>query len=278
MILPDLCEILELPVMVSNTVKEYADSHTSVLDEKLREQLYKRECWDQAVKELQSRIGEDLSGFYILSELLQLACQTYKSYRAKGIGDTVFVSTMQFCTRFLEDHKKTHGNYAFEWAWWFVRELSMQEFRIGTLEYEFVDGEERRIYVHIPSDARMAPGYIQESFSEYRKFLRQYYPEWTEADWYCDSWMMSPELKKLLPEDSNILAFQGLFEMISVDYESMAALDWVYPGEKTDYADLPENTSLQRSMKKFLLGGGKVGWAEGKLRSDQSVPCDRLFI
>lgn len=267
MTLPDLCEILELPVMVSNAVKEYAGSHTSVLDEDLKERLYKRECWDQAVKELQSRIEEDTFGLYILSELLQLACETYTSYQEKGIEDKIFVSTMQFCTRFLADHKKTYGSYAFEWAWWFVRELSMQEFRIGTLEYEFVDGEERRIYVHIPSDAQMAPEYIQESFSAYREFLKQHYPEWTDADWYCDSWMMSPELKKLLPKDSNILAFQELFEIISVDYESMAALDWVYPGEKENYADLSENTSLQRNMKNFLLGGGKIGWAEGKLFS-----------
>lgn len=265
MTLPYLCEMINLPPAAAEAVKEYADSHTSVLDEKLKERLYKRECWDQAIKELQRRIGEDPFGFYILSELLQLACRTYENYREKGIEDSVFASTMQFCTRFLEEHKKTYGNYAFEWAWWFVRELSMQEFRIGTLEYEFVEGEERRIYVHIPSDAQMAPLYIQESFSAYREFLKQYYPEWTETDWYCDSWMMSPELKKLLPEDSNILAFQDLFEVISVDYESMAVLDWVYPGEKADFTALSENTSLQKNMKNFLIGGGKVGWAEGKL-------------
>ena len=70
------------------------------------------------------------------------------------------------------------------------------------------------------------------------------------------------------PKDSNILKFRQLFEIISVDFESMAVLDWVYPGEKKDFAALSDHTTLQRNMKRFLLNGGKVGWAEGKLRGE----------
>lgn len=40
-------------------------------------------------------------------------------------------------------------------------------------------------------------------------------------------------------------------------------LDWVFPGEKGELTNLSENTSLQKSMKKFLLDGHKVGWAKG---------------
>jgi hypothetical protein len=43
----------------------------------------------------------------------------------------------------------------------------------------------------------------------------------------------------------------------------MAVLDWVYPGANPHIPSLPERTSLQRKMKKFLLDGGKVGWAKG---------------
>jgi hypothetical protein len=72
-------------------------------------------------------------------------------------------------------------------------------------------------------------------------------------------------LQQLLPEDSNIIRFQNLFRLESVDYESMAVLDWVYPGAKPVIASLPEQTSLQRKMKHFLLEGGKVGWGKGIL-------------
>ena len=265
MTIPYLCELLKLPLVVSDAVRDYVDSRTSVLDEELQTRLLQRESWEQAVEELKQRIGDDPYGFYILAEMLSAACHTYEAYQRMGIEDDVFIETMKFCTRFTEEHKKKYGEYAFEWAWWFVRQLAMQEFRLGELEYEFVDGDERKIYIHIPSGARMVPECIQESFAAYKCFLEKYYPEWKDVNRYCNSWMMSPVLGQLLTEGSNVLAFQRLFEIVSVDYESMAVLDWVYPGEKADFASLSENTSLQRNMKRFLLNGGKVGWAEGRL-------------
>ena len=265
MTIPDLCKLLKLPSAVADAVTDYADFCTGALDEKLCIRLLRRESWKQAVEELQHRIGDDPYGFYILAEMLSVACHTYESYQQMGIEDDIFIATMRFCTRFIEEHRKAYGDYAFKWAWWFVRQLAMQEFRIGTLEYEFVDGEERRIYIHIPSDAQMAPECIQESFAAYKCFLQKYYPEWKGVSWYCNSWMLSPTLEQLMPEGSNVVAFQRLFETESVDYESIAVLDWVYPGEKADFASLSENTSLQRNMKRFLLNGGKVGWAEGRL-------------
>lgn len=265
MTIPYLCELLKLPPAVEDTVIKYSDSRISVMDEELRKELLNRESWEQAVEELKQRIGDDPYGFYMLAEMLSAACHTYEAYQRMGIEEDIFIATMRFCTRFIEEHKKKCGEYAFEWAWWFVRQLAMQEFRLGELEYEFVDGDERKIYIHIPSGARMAPECIQQSFGEYRDFLEKYYPEWKNVGWYCNSWMMSPTLGQLLTEGSNVLAFQRLFEIVSVDYESMAVLDWVYPGEKADFSALSENTLLQRNMKKYLLGGGKVGWAEGRL-------------
>ena len=265
MTIPYLCELLKLPPAVEDTVIKYSDSRISVMDEELRNELLNRESWEQAVEELKQRIGDDPYGFYMLAEMLSAACHTYEAYQRMGIEEDIFIATMRFCTRFIEEHKKKCGEYAFEWAWWFVRQLAMQEFRLGELEYEFVNGDERRIYIHIPSGARMAPEYIQESFAAYKCFLEKYYPEWKDVKRYCNSWMMSPTLGQLLTEGSNVLAFQRLFEIVSVDYESMAVLDWVYPGEKADFSALSENTSLQRNMKKYLLGGGKVGWAEGRL-------------
>ena len=41
------------------------------------------------------------------------------------------------------------------WGWWFPRQLSLQEFRVGCLEYEFVELEEKMISIHIPSVANL---------------------------------------------------------------------------------------------------------------------------
>ena len=267
--LDNLCKMLEMPEEVSLIVKEYRERHDSIWDGELRELLSKRDCWKALIDRMKERIGEDGFGFGILTEMLDYACEVYGEYKKAGIGDDVFVDTMKFCTRFVGEHKQAFGSYGFNQAWWFPRQLAMQEFRIGELEYEFVDATERRIDVHIPSDADLEPEQVQKSFEAFRTFMQTYYPSWQEVPWYCDSWMLSPVLEQLLPETSKILMFQKLFEVESVNYEVMEVLDWVYPGERKadmDYSVLSERTSLQRNMKRFLLDGGKVGWAKGRLR------------
>ena len=79
---------------------------------------------------------------------------------------------------------------------------------------------------------------------------------------------MSPVLKDLLPASSRILAFQDRFRILSVNSENTGAIDWVFPGHREPSDRLPEETSLQRRMKPFLLVGGKPGWAAGVLKED----------
>ena len=74
------------------------------------------------------------------------------------------------------------------------------------------------------------------------------------------------KLKKLLRKDSNILYFQDNFEIVKVEEESNAFLEWIYLRNDIDYDKLPELTSLQRNVKKYLLEGGKIGWTLGRLK------------
>lgn len=266
MTLEHLCNLLEIPTEVKAEILSYKNSQKTVITDELLCRLTERSHWDGAIHEIQEKIGDDPCGFYILSELLDCACITYKRYEKMGIDTSIFIQTMKFCTRFLLEHKKIHGCYSFTWAWWFPRQLALQEFRIGALEYEFIENQTKQISIHIPSDACITPKNIHASFLEYKSFLHTHFPEWENAPWHCESWMLSPALKQLLPQTSNILYFQSLFEVESVDYESMAVLDWVYPGEKGALKELSENTSLQRNMKQFFLDGKRVGWAKGKVR------------
>lgn len=259
----ELYDILNLPRSVILELDKYKEVHGLVLKKNIADGLRYRSTWDSALQELYTAIGDDCHGFGVLAELLEVCRDTYDSYRKKGIPEEIFIRTMGFVPRFLEAYKREQGHYAFIWAWWFPRQLAMLEFRIGELEFEFVDGKERKIFIHIPGDANLSPLKVEQTVEQYREFLRAYYPEWEDVKWYCESWMLSPVLNQLLQEDSNVLAFQRRFAIESVDYESMAVLDWVFPGEKCPIEDLSEHTSLQKKMKAFLLDGGKVGWAEG---------------
>lgn len=242
-------------------VTEQILTHHSVMTEELKALFSSPKCWEAGLTELRQRLGSDDDGLKILAEYMRLAADLHEEYRKKGIDDEIYFATMAFCSRFVKEHRKLYGKYAFTWAWWFVRQLCMMEFRVGQLEFEW--GEEKN-HIHIPADADMTPQKIDETFSLFRDFLQKFYPERLDYPMYCESWMLSPAIKDMLSEKSNLLSFQRRFEIESVE-ESMAVLDWVFPGEK-DLHRLSERTSLQRNMKKFLLGGGNVGWAKGKLK------------
>jgi hypothetical protein len=177
---------------------------------------------------------------------------------------------MEFCSRFIKRQKKYFGHYAFTWDWWFTRQIAMPEFRIEELEFELIDRPDREISIHIPSDADLRPFRLQSTLNAFKAFLSAYYPDWSEVDWYCESWLLSPLLNELLEANSNILYFKQLFELQSADTESMAILDWVFPGETVTLQDLPETTSLQKKMKLFLLNGEKIGWVKGKYKKENN--------
>ena len=73
-------------------------------------------------------------------------------------------------------------------------------------------------------------------------------------------------LRELLPEGSNILRFQRRFDILRVDENSPAALEWIFPDPKVKPEDFPEDTRLRRAAKRYLLSGGRIGWTLGKLR------------
>ena len=96
------------------------------------------------------------------------------------------------------------------------------------------------------------------------RFMEKYYPDPVRGRFICESWLLSPVLKELLPENSKILAFQNRFEIISENREDRDYIEWVFqapPG--TEIRQLPEKTSLQRNVKRLLLEGGNVGAACG---------------
>ena len=136
-----------------------------------------------------------------------------------------------------------------------------------------MENEGKSIAIHIPSDADLRRESVLRSVEDFYAFRYTYFPEWEKADLVCDSWMLTPVLKDLLAEGSNILDFQNLFEIDSVDYDAMWFMDWIFPGYESIDENLPERTSLQRKIKKYLLEGKKVGCARGHLRQGECVNC-----
>lgn len=70
----------------------------------------------------------------------------------------------------------------------------------------------------------------------------------------------------MLNENSNIISFQNRFEIFDKGEADTEFIEWRFNTNSTDFATLPENTSLQRNMKKHLLSGGVIRNAYGRLK------------
>ncbi|MDR3472107.1 MAG: acyltransferase domain-containing protein [Devosia sp.] len=264
-----VCDIIELPAPVKRAV--IASGHLPEVKqaEQYKALLYDRATWGDGVRAVATTLGEDPNGMKMLAFMLLRAAETHARYVAMAVDDTIFADTMKFCTRFVLDHQEHYGTYAFTWGWWFPRQLSFQEFRIGTLEYELIETDKgRSISIHIPGDATLSLDALRQSYLAARATIARIAPDFAAADMFCDSWMLSPVLHDLLPARSNILAFQESFDLIEIDPANRHATRWIFGRDDLPLTDLSEGTSLQRNTKALLLKGGNIGSAVGKLRAD----------
>lgn len=263
----ELFRILEIPNEVERQLIDYGNSREKQIPNAVTNKILNPGEWDEGIKELQELLGDDPNGFKILWELLNMIKNySYEEYVKRKIPNDIFIATMKFCTRFLHEHYQTYQFYKFVWAWWFPRQISLNEFRIGALEYEFVNAGDREIAVHIPSDADLRERSVAQSIKGFYEFRKKYYPEWETVKLTCETWMLMPELKEMLRKDSNLIAFQNLFEIDMVDYDATWYMGWIFPGTENVDELLPEKTILQRNLKKHLLDGKKFGIAKGHLK------------
>lgn len=217
-------------------------------------------------KELTRLLGKDPQKIKMLTCMLVCAMELYPWCQEKGISETIFFDTMRCFTRFIEECKQMTGQYAFDREWWTPRQVSGILFRIGELEYEMINAESTpAISIHIPSDSILTSQRCDASLESAKEFFAKYFPEYHSRDYVCHSWLLAPELCDLLLPDSNIIAFQNRFNIQRVDYLDTEYIEWVFKVKNVSLADLPENTSLQKNMKRHLLNGGKIGAGYGVL-------------
>jgi len=262
----ELCNLIDVPKAVQDMIVRYENEIDFTNIEAEMTQMNTPEAWEKAIEGLTEFLAPDEKGLRLLTCQLHAACNTYEKYKDMGISEDIFIETMKFFSRFLYCYKKIYGEYKYVWGWWAVRQISMQEFRIGDLEYEMtIQDDKKLISIHIPSDAHMATSNLRKSYLDARNFFEKYYPDFAKADMICGSWLLAPALKKLLPDNSRIIQFQNSFVLTSQENDSPGFLDWIYGRRDIPFENLPEETSLQRKLKHYLLNGGKVEWANGTL-------------
>ena len=223
-----------------------------------------------AYERLQEYLQEDGENLKMLYCQMECAGRAHGRYEQRRIPEDVYIDTMKCFPRFLRECAAKNGRMFFDRGWWTYRQLSLDLFRVGALEYQI--SEQRTsgtIGIHIPSDADLSGESVDDSLRRAGVFFRTYFPELKYDRYACDSWLLSPALKNLLPESSHIRSFQERFRILEVDQEDSGYMEWLFRAPReAEYGGLPGKTSLQRNVRGHLLQGGTVGSAYGVMKAD----------
>lgn len=265
-----LKEIMELIDLQGEVKAELVKLESEIKGEDIDSRivlLAEENQWEEAGSSLKELLGPDENGFKMLLCMLKAAACSYEKYKMQRISDKIFTDTMKCFTRFIEEHKVSYGYYGFDRDFWTGRQLSLLLFRMGELEFEKrMKNGERKVAIHIPSDAMLTRENCETSFRQIKEFFAKYDSAYMNVPYTCNSWLLSPALQELLPENSKILEFQEMFQIEHVCKEETSYKEWVFKRRDISLEEMPEDTSLQRKMKSHLLNGGWIGEAEGVLQ------------
>ena len=204
---------------------------------------------------------------WVLSFYLQLACEVYEEYQKQNIPDEVFDDTFYDITLWTKECHRKHGFYGLEEAYWIGVSAHMKLFRLGRLQFEPVTLEEdmigekvqfkkgaKLLNTHIPAGERMGYEECLKSFKKAEEFFGDSY-----EGYICDSWLLSPTLKQFLPEGSNIVKFQEMFDVVKVHYRFPQSEQRIFDDIREDKENYPEDTTLRRKTKQFFIDGNDIG-------------------
>lgn len=210
---------------------------------------------------------------------LQLSADTWGQYQAEHIPEEVFDQTFYDLTIWCRECQRKHGVYGLEELWWLAQSVKEHLFRLGRLQFEPVvlkeplEGNSVRIEagakglnVHIPEGESLAFEKCMDSFRRAERFFADR-GEGKPEFYMCDSWLLSPALKELLPADSNIIRFQDLFRIVKVHYAFPQAEQRIFGDILEDKSRYPEDTSLRRKAKRCFQEGKDPGIGIGVIEN-----------
>lgn len=206
----------------------------------------------------------------------------------RGLDESLFLDTMRDLKNKLLECKKIHGVWGTFTIDWLRNYYFCERFALGRLQYEVIEFPEEEyagglkkgdkvLCCHIPSSGPLFRNDVIKSLQKARAF----YPEAVKdgvLTVVCNSWLLYPKHYPLFGEGSNLQAFYRLFDIV-YEWETNGDF-WRIFGyfyEADNVASAPEETSLQRAFKAYLVGGNCMGGGRGILRFDgEKVLTERV--
>lgn len=158
-------------------------------------------------------------------------------YQQNKIQMEVFWETVSDIGLRINLYNTNHGRLGLtpDDGHWLLRIFFLSIFKLGSLQFERLEINKNRIQlpikwtdyaslqkindsdvlsVHIMAGSDLSASAVRTSFKAANQFFDCYFPHQNFKVFYCASWFLYPDLKKILDENSRILSFAEKFKII----------------------------------------------------------------
>ena len=252
----DAIGIIKENEMLRNKVLEIHNILYTQIEDKIAE------LWN--LQDISDLFGTDSVPF-VTNILLLLGFENHKEnikkYKFRKNQICIHKQRVKEClTKDIYDRK--YENIRISQMLWGTYFINCKLIEVGRLQYEYC---ENYIKIHIPAGNKLDFCEVVKSIKHSKKEIKKYYGK-NDMNYYCNSWLLSKQIKSMLKDNSNIIKFQTLFKIEEGESCLKDILNFVYKmNECLDYNLLSENSSLQISIKQYLLLGNDVKLGKGKL-------------
>ncbi|MEV0941480.1 acyltransferase domain-containing protein [Micromonospora wenchangensis] len=187
-------------------------------------------------------------------------------HRERGVPGAVTWATLADLGRNLAIDRRMRGEGWPVMQSWLTLHVRGGLYELGRLQHERGG---TAIGLHVPDAGPLTPEAVDASLDEAREFFPRHFPDEHHTAFSCGSWLLDPQLRDYLPEDSNIIRFQRRFELLpyvpadgpDADVE---VLRFAFRTLSTPLEQLPRRTALQRAIVDHLAAGGHWQWRHGR--------------
>jgi len=199
--------------------------------------------------------------------------QTY--HQARAISADISRRTLADLGRHVAIHRRRRGTGGLLIPRWLTYHFRGELYQLGRLQFQRARLGQRTgraiaasgapfgpgdfsVELHIPDfHGPLTPSACDRSLAEARLFLTRHFPEEAYAVAACHSWLLDPQLRDYLPEDSNIIRFQRRFQpgYDVTEPSDTSPVSFVFGNPDLAVDTLPRRTALERAIGDHLRAG-----------------------
>lgn len=112
--------------------------------------------------------------------------------------------------------------------------------------------------VHIARGGQLSPSACQDSYRKAVDFYSAYFPEYRFVAYTCESWLLDPQLRQLLPPSSNIIEFQKDYYLYPIPSDGNDVYEYVLNIKPADFVKAPKDTFLRRTVINYIAAGNRI--------------------